>query len=64
MANVQKEPSFLAASCTRKQRGVQSKTSGKPQEEEAQVTQNYPRLAVNTCFCMDSFIHFCPTIHI
>lgn len=50
MAYVQTESSSLAASFTRDQRGAQPKTSGKSQEEEAQITQNHPCLAVNTSF--------------
>ena len=50
MAHVQTESSSLAASFTRDQRGAQPKTSGKSQEEEAQITQNHPCLAVNTSF--------------
>lgn len=40
MAHVQTESSCLAASFTRAQRGAQPKTSGKSQEEEAQITQS------------------------
>uniref|UniRef100_A0A4W6DIS0 Signal peptidase complex subunit 1 n=1 Tax=Lates calcarifer TaxID=8187 RepID=A0A4W6DIS0_LATCA len=50
VAYVQKESPVLAASSTRDQWRVQPKTSGKPQEEEAQITQSYQCPAVNTSF--------------
>lgn len=49
MAYVQKESSVLAASFTRDQCRTSTETTGKSQEEETQITENYPCL-VNTSF--------------